>query len=58
MDAYNKAIDMKGIDADYAAFQKALSYGFVGKNDKKIEDFNSFLAKFKLHNIVTMLCSN
>ncbi|QBZ97831.1 tetratricopeptide repeat protein [Flavobacterium sangjuense] len=47
MDAYNKAIDMKGIDSDYAAFQKALSYGFVGKNDKKIEDFNSFLAKFK-----------
>ncbi len=47
MDAYNKAIDMKGIDTDYAAFQKALSYGFVGKNDKKIEDFNSFLTKFK-----------
>ena len=47
MDAYNKAIDMKGIDADYATFQKALSYGFVGKNDKKIEDFNAFLAKFK-----------
>lgn len=47
MDAYNKAIDMKGIDADYAAFQKALSYGFVGKNDKKIDDFNSFLQKFK-----------
>ena len=47
MDAYNKAIDMKGIDADYAAFQKALSYGFVVKNDKKIDDFNSFLAKFK-----------
>ena len=47
MDAYNKAIDMKGIDADYATFQKALSYGFVGKNDKKIEDFNSFLQKYK-----------
>ena len=47
MDAYNKAIDMKGIDADYAAFQKALSYGFVGKNDKKIDDFNAFLQKFK-----------
>ncbi len=47
MDAYNKAIDMKGIDADYATFQKALSYGFVGKNDKKIEDFNLFLQKFK-----------
>lgn len=47
MDAYNKAIDMRGIDADYAAFQKALSYGFVGKNDKKIDDFILFLQKFK-----------
>ena len=47
MDAYNKAIEMKGIDADYAAFQKALSYGFVSRNDKKIDDFNKFLANFK-----------
>ncbi|WP_333601245.1 tetratricopeptide repeat protein [Flavobacterium sp.] len=47
MDAYNKAIEMKGIDADYAAFQKALSYGFVTRNDKKIEDFNKFLQNFK-----------
>lgn len=47
MDAYNKAIEMKAIDADYAAFQKALSYGFVSRNDKKIEDFNKFLQNFK-----------
>jgi len=47
MDAYNKAIDLKGVDADYAAFQKAISYGFVGKNDKKISDFNTFLQNFK-----------
>ena len=47
MDAYNKAIEMKGIDADYAAFQKALSYGFVSRNDKKIDDFNKFLQNFK-----------
>ncbi|MGL2967018.1 tetratricopeptide repeat protein [Flavobacterium sp. XGLA_31] len=47
MDAYNKAIEMKGIDADYAAFQKALSYGFVSRNDKKIDDFNKFLTNFK-----------
>jgi TolA-binding protein len=47
MDAYNKAIEMKGIDADYAAFQKALSYGFVGKNEKKIDDFTAFLSKFR-----------
>lgn len=47
MDAYNKAIEMKGIDADYAAFQKALSYGFVSRNDSKIADFNKFLQSFK-----------
>jgi TolA-binding protein len=47
MDAYNKAIEMKGIDADYAAFQKALSYGFVSRNDRKIEDFTKFLQNFK-----------
>jgi hypothetical protein len=30
----NKAIDMKGVDADYAYYQKAICYGFVAKNDK------------------------
>lgn len=47
MDAYNKAIELKSVDADYAAFQKAISYGFVSKNDKKIDDFNKFLLIFK-----------
>ncbi len=47
MDAYNKAVEMKGIDADYASFQKAISYGFVSKNDKKMEDFNKFLSNFR-----------
>lgn len=47
MEAYNKAIELKSVDADYAAFQKAISYGFVQKNDKKIEDFNKFLQNFK-----------
>jgi TolA-binding protein len=40
MEAYNKAIDMKGVDADYAYYQKAICYGFVAKNDKKIEELN------------------
>ncbi|WP_298392505.1 tetratricopeptide repeat protein [Flavobacterium sp.] len=48
MDAYNKAIELKSVDADYAAFQKAISYGFVSKNDKKIEDFNKFIQTFKI----------
>lgn len=42
MDAYNKAIDMRGIDADYALFQKGISYGFVQRNDRKIEDLTKF----------------
>ena len=46
MDAYNKAIDLKGIDADYAAFQKAISYGFVNKNDRKIDDLNKLIANY------------
>ncbi|ESU20504.1 TPR-domain containing protein [Flavobacterium cauense R2A-7] len=43
MDAYNKAIELRSVDADYAHFQKAISYGFVGKNDLKIENLNSFM---------------
>lgn len=46
MDAYNKAIEIKGVDADYAAYQKAISYGFVSRNDKKIDDLNNFVKNF------------
>ena len=46
MDAYNKVIELKSVDADYAAFQKAISYGFVDKNDKKIDDLNKFVALY------------
>ena len=46
MDAYNKVIELKSVDADYAAFQKAVSYGFVSKNDKKIDDLNKFVATY------------
>jgi tetratricopeptide (TPR) repeat protein len=46
MEAYNKAIDMKGIDADYAFFQKGISYGFVSRNDKKIEDLTKFVQTY------------
>jgi TolA-binding protein len=43
MEAYNQAIEMRGVDADYAQFQKAISYGFVARNDKKIEELNKFV---------------
>jgi TolA-binding protein len=46
MDAYNKVIELKSVDADYAAFQKGISYGFVNKNDRKIEDLNKFISTY------------
>ncbi|TYP70980.1 tetratricopeptide repeat protein [Aquimarina intermedia] len=46
MEAYNKAIQLDGPNADYAHYQKAISYGFVGKNDKKISDLELFLTTY------------
>ncbi|MCF4102523.1 tetratricopeptide repeat protein [Gillisia sp. M10.2A] len=46
MDAYNAAIDMNIGNQDYAAYQKAISYGFVNRNDSKIEDLSSFMNKY------------
>ena len=47
MEAYNFAIKHNAKNLDYAYFQKALSYGFIGENNKKIETLNSFLSRFK-----------
>lgn len=47
MEAYNKAIELKSVDSDYAFFQKAISYGFVSKNDRKIEELNTFIQSYK-----------
>lgn len=47
IEAYNKAIELKSVDSDYAAFQKGMSYGFVNKNEKKIEDLNKFVTTHK-----------
>jgi TolA-binding protein len=47
MEAYAKAMDAKGVDADYAQYQKALSYGFMSRNDKKTEELNNFLLMYK-----------
>ncbi len=41
---YNKTIEMKATDADYAQFQKAISYGLIGNESAKIKELNSFLA--------------
>jgi TolA-binding protein len=46
IEAYNKVIELKSVDADYAYYQKAISYGFVSKNDRKIQELNSFLTLY------------
>ncbi|TDD74038.1 tetratricopeptide repeat protein [Flavobacterium caseinilyticum] len=46
IDGYSKVIESKSVDADYAYFQRAISYGFVAKNDKKIEELNAFLQSY------------
>lgn len=43
LEAYNKVVELKSVDADYAFFQKSICYGFVSKNNKKIEELNAFL---------------
>ena len=46
MENYNAAIDLGTSDNDYAQFQKAISYGFVDRTDKKVEELNTFLSKY------------
>jgi len=46
MENYNKVIANKGTDLDYASYQKAVSYGFVDRPQRKIEDLSDFITKF------------
>ncbi len=43
IDAYDKAIALNKIETDYAAFQKAMSYGYIGQGSKKIDALNQFI---------------
>lgn len=45
IEAYNKAIAQSG-NNDYAAFQKAMSYGFIDRRDTKIEELKKFINKY------------
>lgn len=46
IETYNIALKKRVGEKDYAAFQKALSYGFVGKSDTKIEELSKFVSKY------------
>lgn len=51
METYNKVIESQSPDRDYAAFQKAISYGFVDRVSRKIEDLEAFTSKYKSSNL-------
>ncbi len=46
IETYNKSLALSGPEKDYAAFQKALSYGFVGRTNSKIEELESFVSTY------------
>ncbi|MGC1471718.1 MAG: tetratricopeptide repeat protein [Psychroserpens sp.] len=43
IDAYEKASDINAIEGDYAAFQKAVSYGYIGQGAKKLQALDGFI---------------
>lgn len=51
MERYNKLISGNSADEDYAAYQKAISYGFVDRSNKKIEELEGFIKKYRNSNL-------
>ncbi|MBT8325045.1 MAG: tetratricopeptide repeat protein [Winogradskyella sp.] len=47
IDAYNKAIDINEIETDYAAFQEAMSHGYIGKSDQKLTKLEAFASNYR-----------
>ncbi len=47
MEEYNKALKMPGYSKDYVAYQKAVSYGYVGKNNTKIAELENYVSSYK-----------
>ncbi|MGV6829297.1 MAG: tetratricopeptide repeat protein [Flavobacteriales bacterium] len=44
---YNKAVENEYPNKGYALFQKAISYGFVDRTNKKIETLTAFIKNYK-----------
>jgi tetratricopeptide (TPR) repeat protein len=45
--AYDKAINLNEIEPDYAAFQKAMSYGYLGQTNDKVSGLENFIETYK-----------
>lgn len=46
IDAYKKAIQINEIESDYAAFQIAMSQGYLGKGADKISELKAFINQY------------
>ena len=44
--AYEKAIKINVVEADYPNFQKAMSYGYINEGAMKIKELNAFINNF------------
>ncbi len=44
--AYDKATALNEIETDYAAFQKAMSYGYIGQSNTKVQELSGFIDKY------------
>ncbi len=44
--AYSRYISANGKEKDYAAFQRAISYGFMGRNDTKLAELRDFRSRY------------
>lgn len=49
--AYDSAIKIGALEKDYAAFQKALSYGYLGDKNKKIKGLERFMSTYNDSNL-------
>lgn len=46
INAYNNAIKLNELEADYAFFQKAISTGYAGNSSKKIKELETFIQEY------------
>ena len=46
LSAYDKASKVNGPERDYAAFQKAMCYGFMGNTASKIDGLSQFVSRY------------
>ncbi len=45
--AYKDAMALSEIESDYAAFQKAMCYGYIGQTSTKITDLSQFISEYQ-----------